>query len=110
MITIKSSLLLKFCSLLAMLFLPIGCASNSNSSKAEGIVNSLVSERLKDSCLVKITEARYEKSKYNTNLKMNNVLYVVEGIVECAISESVAEKLPVGTTVRSVELVDDVWV
>jgi hypothetical protein len=108
MITIKSSLLLKFCSLLAMLFLPIGCASNSNSSKAEGIVNSLVSERLKDSCLVKITEARYEKSKYNTNLKMNNVLYVVEGIVECAISESVAEKLPVGTTVRSVELVDDV--
>ncbi len=108
MIVIKSSLLLKFCPLLAMLIIPTGCAFNSNSPKAEGIINSLVSERLKDSCLVKITEARYEKSKFNPNLKMNNVLYIVEGIVECAISKSVAEKLPAGTTVRSVELVDDV--
>ena len=55
----------KLCPLLAMLIMPTGCAFNSNSSKADGIVNSLVSERLTDSCLVKITEARYEKSNFN---------------------------------------------
>ncbi len=108
MIMIKSPLILKSCPLLAMLFLPMGCAFDSNNSKVDGIINSLLSEQLKDCCLVKITGARYEKSEYNRNIGMNNVLRVVEGVVECAISKSVAEKLPVGTTVRSLVLIDDV--
>ena len=84
-----------------------GCVINTHSN-VDVLADHLVTERLVNCALVRITHARYVKSRYNNLLKMNEVLYIVDGIVECAISESTSTRLPVGTHVRDVELVDDV--
>ncbi len=89
-----------------MTLLPIGCHVNTYSN-IDAIADNLVAERLLDCALVRIVQSRYVKSKYNHLLKTNEVLYIVDGIVECAISESTLKRLPVGTLVRDVDLVDD---
>ena len=103
---------MKFAAFLLMalsrvILLPTGCVINTHSN-VDVFADHLVTERLLDCALVRITQARYIKSRYNNMLKMNEVLYIVDGIVECAISESTLTRLPVGTPVRDVELVDDV--
>ena len=87
--------------------LPTGCVVDTKSN-INNLAVCLVAERLSDCALVKITQARYVKSRYNDLLNMNEVLYVVDGVVECVISESALTRLPPGTAVRDIQLVDDV--
>ena len=81
-------------------------AANLSAMRTDA-VNKLISEKLKDYCLAKITRACYKKSEYNDNLKMHNVLLVLDGIIECSMSKTVLQKLPKGTVVRSTILIDD---
>lgn len=81
-------------------------ATNLSAMRADAI-NKFISDKLTDYCLAKITRAYYKKGEYNGNLKMHNVLLVLDGIIECGISKTVLQKLPKGTLVRSTILVDD---
>ena len=81
-----------------------GCIITDRQLEINTLADRLVSEYCDDCVLVKITEARYAKNTINNQ---QEVLLVVEGVVEDVISESTMKKLPVGTAVRNVELVDD---
>ena len=99
---------------MAKLLLPLisslsgGCITNNQEANIDVVIDRILSENLKECALVRITDVRYVRSDYNPNLKTNNVVRIIDGSVECALSKSIATKFPVGTPVRDVELVDDV--
>lgn len=81
-----------------------GCVVGGRRHKINNLADRLVSEYCDDCVLVKITKARYIKKTVNNH---HHVLLVFDGVVEDVISESTKDKLPVGTYVRNVDLVDD---
>lgn len=99
---------------MAKLLLPLisslsgGCITNNQEANIDVVIDRILSENLKECALVRVTDVRYVRSDYNPNLKTNNVVRIIDGSVECALSKSIATKFPVGTPVRDVELVDDV--
>lgn len=99
---------------MAKLLLPLisslsgGCITNNQEANIDVVIDRILSENLKERALVRVTDVRYVRSDYNPNLKTNNVVRIIDGSVECALSKSIATKFPVGTPVRHVELVDDV--
>lgn len=91
--------------ILAMIMsLSIGCIITDRQLDINTLADRLISEYCDDCVLVRITAARYTK---NTISNQNEVLLVIDGVVDGAISESIMKKIPVGTPVRNVELVDN---
>ena len=84
--------------------LSAGCIITESQYEINALADRLIFDYCDDCALIMIDEARYVKSTVGNS---NVVLLVVDGIVECGISESVTEKLTGGTPVRYVNLVDD---